>query len=548
MSNDIREHLKEKLAELEVYASQGLEDAAQDLAVALCEEIAKSDLSQEEKARYIKVIESIAPWSVGVKDAVQVNGTEDGDGKSEIASFEVTIEDQESDPESQFQYAKTLMQIHDWDRAIDVLKAVAATGYRLEECYELCGDCAANSEKWSEALKYYETVYSQPGLRPEDRERLLAKMSRCQQKKFRNRMARKEKIPQVAGEHTKWTGFSETFVSEHVSTLYNFVGRVANSWSDANNGWTLAGDIFEYEIREFLHIGRTRAVFEVFCKQTGKTYAADTFMIPWRDCLSIMDIIEWAHVCKMMMSDYVDIPYDVAMLDNLFFIVRDYYEKTLIEYMSENPQPSYEEACLIAYQILEGIGYLHTHLGRDKQKRKIYHLDLRPSRIMLRNSIGVKVALGGLWKLFRSRCGKYTNPRNLPLGILPYKAPEQFRTYLWGEKRSQVCTDVYSFGVIFYELLTGINPFQGESVEECEILHCAQKPIPPQVCRPDMPEELNEIIMKCLEVRPQKRWRSSTQILLSIERFLGGAHRVFELFKEYGVLHSSTGGKETQTL
>jgi serine/threonine protein kinase len=131
--------------------------------------------------------------------------------------------------------------------------------------------------------------------------------------------------------------------------------------------------------------------------------------------------------------------------------------------------------------------------------------------------------------MFTRACPHLTNYRVLPLSFLSYRAPEQFRPYLWSSKKPLVCTDVYQFGVLFYEIVTRINPFLGESVEEIEMLHCDQRPIPPHVVRPDLPEEVSELIMNCLHIFPSKRWRSTTQILLAIEKMLGGTARIREI-------------------
>ncbi len=528
---DLKTLVEQKLAELRLYKSQGLIDAAHELGVELYEKIGRSQIPEQEKARYLKLIEDACGSRLYEEEGEAEEHKQEAVESDSSSEPAVDIEDE--DPDAQFEYAKALMEIQDWDRAVEKFKEVAATGYRVDECYELCGDCAVKAGKWQDAIRYYEIVYSQPGLSSGVKERILNKISRCQKEKFIGKIKGDIRGSEDSIFSSGLSLDGNTQVAEQLDSLYGYVGSFAISWRD-NRGYTLAGKLFEYELTELLHFGHTHAVFEAICRKTGRRFAADALVSPWNGCVSLQDMIEWVYVSKMMSCDYLDIPHDVAIADGAFFIIRNYYERSLLEYMKDAPQPSYEEACIIAYQVLEGLGYLHLHLGRDKQKRKIYHLDLRPSRVFFSgDSLRAYVAYGGLWKIFTDRCAKYTRPRSLPLGFLPYKAPEQFRRFLWSERRPQACVDIYSFGVIFYELLAGVNPFDGKSVEEFEILHCDQKPIPPQVTRPDLPQELNDIIMKCLEVRPQKRWRSTTQILLAIEKFLGGPTRVKELLKKY---------------
>ena len=172
----------------------------------------------------------------------------------------------------------------------------------------------------------------------------------------------------------------------------------------------------------------------------------------------------------------------------------------------------------IAYRILEGLGDLHLHMGRDSQIRNMFHLDLRPSRILLHDERPViKIYNGGLWRVLEACNPEETAIRNLPLPFLTYRAPEQFRPYL-SRRKPPFFTDIYLFGILFYEMLTGMAPFRASSFEEYEIQHCDQYPTPPKVWRPEIPAEINDIVMRCLEVDPTKRWRSVTQVSLILEK------------------------------
>jgi serine/threonine protein kinase len=175
-------------------------------------------------------------------------------------------------------------------------------------------------------------------------------------------------------------------------------------------------------------------------------------------------------------------------------------------------------AVFIAHRILQGLGDLHLHKGQDEQVRNIFHLDLRPSKILLHNTKPrVKINNAGLWSILSRSNPQDTSLGRLPLPMLAYKAPEQFRTYL-ARRRPPVFTDIYQFGALFYEMLTGVPAFRASSYEEYEIQHCDQYPTPPKVWRPEIPDQLNEIIMQCLYCDPMKRWRSTTQIALQLEK------------------------------
>ncbi len=524
-ADDFKQSVMSQIEEVKLYRAQGMHDIVEELLLTLYHQIKESELSMVEKDGLLSLMESevgpLEQYSAlqskkrsfrdgGVVPSTHASGDLKGDGG--LPGGAGTDGDHLAllgDPEAQFDYAKSLIEIHHWDDAITTLKTIAATGYKYEECYELCGECAQQAGIFQEALHYYEIVYSIPGLDDQFKKKILDKITRCQQKKFRETTI----LPRVGRDKSPLGETAGALsLADQVELYSKYVGQRVASWVN-EKGQSFSGASARYRLKDLLHVGNTWAVFDAFCEYDGVNYAALALTLRWRECAK-RSFFEWVYTSKMMECEYLSIPHDLALSqDEMFFVIRPYYEMSLMEYMIKRTTSfSLDEALVIAYQILESLGYLHLHLGRDKQKRKIYHLDLRPSRIFLSPPFKVRVAYGGLWSVFRSCCPNVAKPRNLPLAFLPYRAPEQFRSYLWSDKRPLVCTDVYLFGVIFYELLTGVNPFLGESMEEVEILHCDQKPIPPQVVRPEIPDEINELVMQCLEVYPTKRWRSTTQL------------------------------------
>ncbi len=148
----------------------------------------------------------------------------------------------------------------------------------------------------------------------------------------------------------------------------------------------------------------------------------------------------------------------------------------------------------IAHQVLEALGDLHLHMGLDGQPQNSFHLDLRPSRVFVRTDRPcAKVCNGGLWSELERAAPQDTAAAKLPLHYLSYRAPEQFRPYLC-RKRPPVFTDIYLFGTLFYEMLTGIPAFKASSYADYEIQHCEQYPSPPRVWRAEIPDVLNDMI------------------------------------------------------
>ncbi len=264
----------------------------------------------------------------------------------------------------------------------------------------------------------------------------------------------------------------------------------------------------------------TSLVFEMEREESGERFAGQCLAPPFDCGLEPETLAEWVRVQKMINSSHQVKVRDLACIDNHLFIVREYFPISLVDVLSRKRLIPLPLAFSIAHRVVEALGDLHLHMGRDEQIRNLFHLDLRPSRILMHNErFQVRLNNGGLWRVLEKCNPGGTRIHELPLPFLAYRAPEQFRTYL-ARRRPPVFTDIYLFGMLFYELLTGIPTFQALSYQEYEIQHCDQYPTPPRVWRPEIPEEVNDLIMKCIESDPLKRWRSITQVSLILEKFV----------------------------
>jgi serine/threonine-protein kinase len=166
-------------------------------------------------------------------------------------------------------------------------------------------------------------------------------------------------------------------------------------------------------------------------------------------------------------------------------------------------------------QVLNGLGYAHLHRGRDGVVRRLPHLDLRPSKLLMDRDMNV-VKLddcGVMRALFAERGSKKflweefgTDLRSL--------APEAFVM----ETRSLdlLLVDLYALGAMLYRLATGTSMFTCADAEEYKFAHLKKYPVPPRVHRYDIPRWLDAMILKCLEKEPDERWRSATQMELAV--------------------------------
>jgi len=179
------------------------------------------------------------------------------------------------------------------------------------------------------------------------------------------------------------------------------------------------------------------------------------------------------------------------------YLVFEYIEgRSLKEIIREGPL-SFEDAGRIAGQVAEGLSAAHV--------RGIIHRDIKPQNILIDRTGTAKVtdfgiAIGPDWTRV-TRAGSV-------IGSARYMSPEQIR----GRPVSPR-SDIYSLGVVMYEMLTGRPPFDGTSVPEIARQHLTQAPVPIENIRPDVPPGLSKVVMRCLEKSPEDRFSSMDELL-----------------------------------
>ena len=143
----------------------------------------------------------------------------------------------------------------------------------------------------------------------------------------------------------------------------------------------------------------------------------------------------------------------------------------------------------------------------EAHSKKIIHLDLKPQNILVLQKHGmdvVKVIDFGIAEIYSQST---SNCQKVVTGTSTYMAPEQ-----WQHKTLDPRTDIYSFGAIFYEFLAGRPPFPGSDVKEIKKYHCNSPPTPLSRLRAEVPPELERLIHRCLEKRPERRVQSAGEL------------------------------------
>jgi WD40 repeat protein len=198
---------------------------------------------------------------------------------------------------------------------------------------------------------------------------------------------------------------------------------------------------------------------------------------------------------------------------------------TLAEWLARQVQPvPVRDAAELTATLARALQHAHA--------RGVLHRDLKPSNILLEvaQKNGADPAEDGSPSLFQPRITDFGLARladglgpetrsGVPFGSLPYMAPEQAEGRL---KEIGPSTDVYGLGSVLFELLTGKPPFRGEGQIDTLRRLIAEDAQPPRRARPDIPAELEAIVLKCLEKRPARRYPAAHELAEDLERFLAG--------------------------
>lgn len=197
--------------------------------------------------------------------------------------------------------------------------------------------------------------------------------------------------------------------------------------------------------------------------------------------------------------------YDVGMEDNIYYIVMEYIKgPTLKDLIKQKGSIGVDFATNIAIQISSALEHAH--------KNHIVHRDVKSHNILIKEDNSVKVTDFGIARAVSS--STITNTGNV-IGSVHYFSPEQARGGYTDEK-----SDIYSLGVVMYEMLTGRLPFEGESPIAVALKHIQEEPIRPSDLNPRIPKSINDIILKCMDKDVNNRYNSMSEIISDLRQSL----------------------------
>lgn len=195
--------------------------------------------------------------------------------------------------------------------------------------------------------------------------------------------------------------------------------------------------------------------------------------------------------------------YDVGSEEHVHFIVMEYVEGiTLKTYIEKKGQLNYKEAISIAIQVARGIEAAHNN--------QIVHRDIKPQNIMISHEGKVKVTDFGI-----ARAATSNTIHSDVMGSVHYTSPEQARNGFVDGK-----SDIYSLGIVMYEMVTGRVPFDGDTTVSIAIQHLQEEMTAPSAYAPNLPVSLEKIILKCTQKSQDRRYASMHDLLADLKRAL----------------------------
>ena len=271
---------------------------------------------------------------------------------------------------------------------------------------------------------------------------------------------------------------------------------------DSNIGKKLDG---RYEITELIGVGGMADVYKANDVMENRVVAVkilkpefsenEEFLRRFRNESKAIAVLSHPNIVKI---------FDVGFNDDIQFIVMEYIDGiTLKEFIEQQGVLKWKDALHFVTQILRALQHAHD--------KGIVHRDIKPQNIMLFTDGTIKVMDFGIARFSRID-GKTLSDKTI--GSVHYISPEQARGDMTDER-----SDIYSVGVMLYEMLTGKKPFDGDNPVAIALKHMQEEPAAPREIMPSIPEALEEIVLHAMEREPSNRYQSAAEMIKDIDTF-----------------------------
>ena len=275
-----------------------------------------------------------------------------------------------------------------------------------------------------------------------------------------------------------------------------------------------------YELQEIIGVGGTAVVYKAKCHRLNRYVAVKILKEEFASDEEFRrKFHDEAQAVAMLSHPNIVNIYDVSRSGNVDYIVMELIDGiTLKEYLGRRGQLSPKEVTIFSTQIARALEHAHDH--------DIIHRDIKPQNIMLLRDGTVKVADFGIAH-FADQENTYS--KGEAIGSVHYVSPEQARGSFVDNR-----TDLYSLGVVMYEMITGRLPFEGDSPVSIALQHINSIALPPSIFAEDVPEQLEEITMKAMNPSISRRYATASQILEDLETFQNNQQFKLSIPREEG--------------
>lgn len=259
-----------------------------------------------------------------------------------------------------------------------------------------------------------------------------------------------------------------------------------------------------YELLEKIGEGGMSEVFKARCNKLNRFVAVKILKKEFCNNADIVEKFKGEATAIATLSDnnIVNI-LDVGTQDDINYIVMEYVNgKTLKDVIKQVGKMNYETGISVAIQIAKALDCAH--------RNKIIHRDVKPQNILVTEDGVMKVTDFGIAK--SSTSSTITNTSTI-MGSAHYLSPEQAKGSFIDCR-----TDLYSLGVVLYEMVTGVVPFQGDSAVTIALKHIQEEVVPPKTLNSKIPDSLNKLILKAMEKEPSKRYQTAKEMIADLQK------------------------------